>query len=99
MLRFTARVRKTHQEGFGLIIVYFMVIDNFLQSELKKHIRKIRAMKNGNLHKMVMGLVEKSLIRMVLSETSGNQTDASRILGINRNTLRNKIKGYKIDDA
>lgn len=53
-------------------------------------------MKNGNLHKMIIRLVEKSLIGIVLNETKGNQTDASRILGINRNTLRKKIREYKI---
>jgi len=45
---------------------------------------------------MVIGLVEKSLIQIVMKETDGNQSDASRILGINRNTLRKKITDYKI---
>jgi DNA-binding protein Fis len=34
---------------------------------------------------------------MVMEETSGNQSDASKILGINRNTLRKKIRDYKIE--
>jgi DNA-binding protein Fis len=33
---------------------------------------------------------------MVMEETEGNQSDASRMLGINRNTLRKKIRDYKI---
>jgi len=33
---------------------------------------------------------------IVLKETHGNQLKAAKVLGINRNTLRSKIKGYKI---
>jgi len=40
--------------------------------------------------------VEKALIKIVLNETGGNQLKASKTLGINRNTLRAKIREYKI---
>jgi len=73
-----------------------MTLNNLLEGELKKHLSKIKTMRNGGLHKMVIGLVEKSLIQIVMNETDGNQSDASRILGINRNTLRKKIGDYKI---
>lgn len=73
-----------------------MGLDVLLARELKKYLPKIKSMGNGGLHKMVIGLVEKSLVKIVLDETNGNQTDASRILGINRNTLRKKIKEYNI---
>jgi Nif-specific regulatory protein len=40
--------------------------------------------------------MEKALIERVLKLTNNVQTEAARILGVNRNTLRNKIKGYRI---
>ena len=73
-----------------------MTIEDVLKKELKRHISNIKTMKNGNLHKMTMGVVEKSLVSMVLDETKGNQSETARILGINRNTLRNKIREYGI---
>ena len=73
-----------------------MTIEDVLKKELKRHISNIKTIKNGNLHKMTMSLVEKSLVRMVLDETKGNQSETARILGINRNTLRNKIRAYRI---
>ena len=44
----------------------------------------------------VMILIEKGLVLRALQETKGNQLRAAQILGINRNTLRNKIEKYKI---
>lgn len=72
-------------------------IDDVLNRTIKEHLSKMRSVPNGHLHGMVMGAVEKSLLKMVISETEGNQSDASRILGINRNTLRKKIKEYRLE--
>lgn len=47
-----------------------------------------------NLHSMIMQKVEKPLIKQILFRTGGNQVHASKILGINRNTLRKKMKQY-----
>ncbi len=44
-----------------------------------------------------VGLVEKPLLRAVMRETRGNQVRAAQLLGINRNTLRKKLKEHGID--
>jgi Fis family transcriptional regulator len=38
--------------------------------------------------------VEKPLLVQILRRVGGNQVQAAKILGINRNTLRKKIKQY-----
>lgn len=53
--------------------------------------------KSGILYKTVMAKVEKQLVDFVLEQTEGNQLKTARILGINRNTLRTKIKKLGID--
>jgi len=55
--------------------------------------------KTGNedhIHESVIGKVERALIGMVLEEERGNQVRAARRLGINRNTLRKKMKDFQI---
>jgi len=44
------------------------------------------------LYEMVIGEVEKPLLQLTLDYVGGNQTRAAELLGINRNTLRKKIK-------
>jgi Fis family transcriptional regulator len=45
----------------------------------------------------MVGLVEKPLLRAIMRETKGNQVRAAQLLGINRNTLRKKLKEHGID--
>ena len=53
--------------------------------------------KKGVLYKSILEAVEKPLIEDVLERTEGNQLKAAKILGINRNTIRAKIKKLSID--
>ncbi len=74
-----------HQEGLG------SVVHRFLESYLNEHKDHLP---EGQLYTLVMGEVEKPLIKATLQLTDGNQKKASEILGINRNTLRKKIAEY-----
>jgi len=53
--------------------------------------------KRGELYKLVLEAIEKPLIEHMLERTEGNQLKAAKILGINRNTMRAKIKKLGID--
>lgn len=55
--------------------------------------------KKGALYKAVLEEIEKPMIEYVLKRTAGNQIRAARILGLNRNTIRVKIKRLGIDPA
>lgn len=48
------------------------------------------------MYDMVMDCVEKPLLEMVLEHACGNQSRASEMLGINRNTLRKKMLQHGI---
>ncbi|MDD5595233.1 MAG: helix-turn-helix domain-containing protein [Candidatus Omnitrophica bacterium] len=53
--------------------------------------------KQGVLYKSVLEVVEKPLFEHILKRTEGNQLKAAKILGINRNTMRSKIKKLGIN--
>jgi len=46
----------------------------------------------GKIYHIMLEALDKSLIKNTLLVTFGNQVKAARLLGINRNTLRAKIK-------
>jgi DNA-binding NtrC family response regulator len=71
-------------------------IKEFLEKKLRRYLKEMTKLGNCNLYETVLSEAEKALIEIVLKETKANQLKAARTLGINRNTLRAKIRGYKI---
>lgn len=49
-----------------------------------------------DIYRMVIDNVEKALLSNVMLRAEGNQTQAADMLGINRTTLRNKLKAYRL---
>ena len=50
----------------------------------------------SGVYDMVINCVEKPLLESVLHRVRVNQTHAAEMLGINRNTLRKKMKAHGI---
>jgi len=50
----------------------------------------------GHLYDLVLREVEEPLFRAVLDYAEGNQSRAADILGLNRGTLRKKLRTYGI---
>jgi two-component system nitrogen regulation response regulator GlnG len=72
-------------------------LEDIIERKLMECVRGLRHQGSANLYGLVLGLVEKPLLRAVLRETGGNQVRAAQILGINRNTLRKKLTEHGID--
>jgi two-component system nitrogen regulation response regulator GlnG len=72
--------------------------ENFLEEKLADLVERMGGLERGDIYSMVLHRVEKPLITLVLKKTEGNQVRAAYLLGINRNTLRKKIKelGIKV---
>jgi two-component system nitrogen regulation response regulator GlnG len=70
----------------------------------ERHLRDYFAAHKGGLppsglYDRVLREVEKPLILLTLGATRGNQLKAAQLLGLNRNTLRKKIRDLEIDIA
>jgi Fis family transcriptional regulator len=48
------------------------------------------------VYDMVLQCIERPLLEYVLNRAEGNQSKAAQILGLNRNTLRKKLKQYDL---
>ena len=68
---------------------------------VERHIRHfLAAWRDGtgpsDIYEQVLAEIERPLIRMTLAATRGNQIKAAAMLGLNRNTLRKKIRDLEI---
>jgi len=61
---------------------------------LDSYFATLNGHKPGQLYELVLREVEEPLFKKVLDYADGNQSQAADILGINRGTLRKKLKTY-----
>ena len=80
--------------------------DSYSKNPLKDEVRKAMRryfnqldQKNMpiNVYELVLKEVEPPLLNSVMKFANNNQSKAARILGINRTTLRTKLKKYNIN--
>ena len=69
-------------------------MEDVVEYKISRFLDQIGGFYPDDLHDLVMSKVEKPLISQILRRVGGNQVHASKILGINRNTLRKKMKIY-----
>ena len=66
------------------------------EEALAAYFKSLNGDRPGELYDLVLGEVEEPLFRVVMDYTDGNQSQAAGILGINRGTLRKKLKQHQI---
>ncbi|MFQ5829157.1 MAG: sigma-54-dependent transcriptional regulator [Candidatus Methylomirabilia bacterium] len=71
-------------------------LEEIVEQKLEECVRGLGGRAEAKLYDLMVGLVEKPLLRAVLRETGGNQLKAAALLGINRNTLRKKLREHGI---
>lgn len=67
-------------------------LESLVARKLQNSLAQMDLQDLDNLYEMVLHQVERPLINIILQHTRGNQVRTAEILGINRNTLRKKIK-------
>ncbi len=71
-------------------------IEDVVELKISRFLDQLGTFYPGDVHELIMSKVEKPLLVQILRRVGGNQVQAAKILGINRNTLRKKIKHYGI---
>ncbi|HXK00590.1 MAG TPA: DNA-binding transcriptional regulator Fis [Buchnera sp. (in: enterobacteria)] len=65
-----------------------------VKQALKNYFLKFHNKNITNLYEIALAEIEQPLLDIVMQYTRGNQTRAALIMGINRGTLRKKLKKY-----
>jgi Fis family transcriptional regulator, factor for inversion stimulation protein len=72
------------------------VIAEAVENSLDEYFFHLDGEPADNIYRMVIDNVEKTLLKNVMQRAEGNQTQAADMLGINRTTLRNKLKAHRL---
>jgi Fis family transcriptional regulator len=67
---------------------------NHTEQALSDYFHSLNGHRPGRLYDLVMREVELPLFQAVMDYAEGNQSRAATILGINRGTLRKKLREY-----
>ena len=91
--------KKTLRKGKAAAVAKLenTVLKECVRTSLEAYFERLDGFKANDLYHMVMHQVEAPMLEVVLSHTEGNQSQAADVLGINRGTLRKKLKQYHLD--
>lgn len=73
-----------------------ILISEAVQQALENYFAQMNGHKVDRLYDLVINEVERPLLECVMYHCGGNQSKAASILGINRGTLRKKLKHYDV---
>lgn len=68
-----------------------------VRRSLRAYFDSLNGHSGGEVYELVLSEIESPLLEVVLSEVNGNLTRASEVLGLNRATLRKKLKKYGLE--
>ena len=69
-------------------------IESFFRERLSSVVTALGDGEDSDFYQHTIRSVEKPLLELVLREAGGNQVQAARLLGMNRNTLRRKLQEF-----
>lgn len=71
-------------------------LQDCIKDSLEKYFSDLNGETSNGVFKMVTQQTESATIKFVLDKVNHNQSEAARILGINRATLKKKVSLYNL---
>lgn len=76
-----------------------MCLSNLVRQAIEGYMERLEGDDPCDLYALVMQEVERPLLETVMQHCDGNQSRAAQCLGINRATLRKKLRLHAEHDA
>lgn len=70
-----------------------------VKDTLVTYFSQLEGAEPNDIYNMVLKQVEAPLLEVVMQQVAGNQTKAAAYLGLNRGTLRKKLRLYGLDNS
>jgi Fis family transcriptional regulator len=87
-----------HNKTWGVILIEENEIASCVRRSLNRYFKDLDGEEPSEVYDMVLSAVERPLLIFILDRAEGNQTRAAEMLGINRNTLRKKLREHGLSD-
>lgn len=68
-----------------------------VKNSITRYLHELEDTDPSEMYAMVLSQIELPLLETVLKHTGGNQSRAAEYLGLNRGTLRKKLRIYNLD--
>ncbi len=71
-------------------------LSHAVKHAIRRYLYELDGTQPGNMYELVLRQIEQPLLEAILEHTKGNQSRAAELLGLNRGTLRKKLRNYKL---
>lgn len=71
-------------------------LSHAVKHSIRRYLFELEGTQPNNMYDLVLRQVEQPLFEAILEHTKGNQSRASEMLGLNRGTLRKKLRSYNL---
>lgn len=71
-------------------------LSHAVKHSIRRYLYELDGMQPNDMYDLVMRQIERPLFEAVLEHTKGNQSRAAEMLGLNRGTLRKKLRLYNL---
>ncbi|MDH5393696.1 MAG: DNA-binding transcriptional regulator Fis [Gammaproteobacteria bacterium] len=78
---------------------YSATLTDTVKHTLITYFNQLENSEPNDIYNMVLKQVEAPLLEVVMQQVDGNQTKAAACLGLNRGTLRKKLRLYGLDNS
>jgi Fis family transcriptional regulator len=69
---------------------------NAVKHSIRRYLYELDGTQPHHMYDLVLRQVEQPLLEAILEHTKGNQSKAAEYLGLNRGTLRKKLRTYNL---